>query len=86
MGRWDHGTRRWSVLLLERVLCYTEEWADELGSGLGALAALLETRQDEMFPNITFPDDYNTAVLKAAYIFSYLTYVIYYLSKYDLSN
>jgi hypothetical protein len=44
-----------------------------IGSGLGALAALLEVREKEMFPDVKFPDNYNTAVLKAAYIFSYLT-------------
>ena len=49
-----------------------------VGSGLGALATLLETRQEEMFPNVDFPENYTTAVFKAAYIFSYLTYVIQY--------
>jgi hypothetical protein len=29
-----------------------------------------------MFPNIDYPPEYNTAILKAAYIFSYLTYVL----------
>lgn len=45
------------------------------GSGLGALAALFETREKEMFPDIKFPAEYNTPVYKAAYIFSYLTCV-----------
>lgn len=33
----------------------------------------METRTDDMFPEVNFPKDYNTPVLKAAYIFSYLT-------------
>lgn len=44
-----------------------------LGSGLGALATLLESHEKDMFPNIEFPPNYNTAVFKASYIFSYLT-------------
>jgi hypothetical protein len=41
---------------------------------LGALATLLETKkQNDLFPNVDFPPEYNTAVLKAAYLFSYLT-------------
>jgi len=46
-----------------------------IGSGLGALAALLETKEKEMFPEVKFPAEYNTAIFKAAYLFSYLTYV-----------
>lgn len=70
MGRWYHGSRRWSVYTS---YCRKGGLADDPGSGLGALATLLETKQKEMFPNLDFPKDYNTAVLKAAYIFSYLT-------------
>lgn len=44
----------------------------DLGSGIGALANLLD-RNDSLFPTIRFPDTHNTALLKAAYVFSYLT-------------
>ena len=44
------------------------------GSGMGALASLLREQEPKsMFPDVTFPQDYNTPVLKAAYIFSFLT-------------
>jgi hypothetical protein len=44
------------------------------GSGIGALATLFEHRDPStMFKHLVFPLTHNTAVLKAAYIFSYLT-------------
>lgn len=50
--------------------------ADFVGSGLGALVNLLEQRDaGSLFPNLEFPATHNTAVLRAAYVFSYLTCV-----------
>jgi hypothetical protein len=47
-----------------------------VGSGLGALVSLLEHRDaSSLFPNLEFPATHNTAVLRAAYVFSYLTCV-----------
>lgn len=44
-----------------------------VGSGIGALARHLERYPaEQLFPNVEFPEDYGTPVLKAAYIFSYL--------------
>lgn len=50
--------------------------ADFVGSGLGALVNLLEHRDaSSLFPDLEFPATHNTAVLRAAYVFSYLTCV-----------
>jgi len=44
------------------------------GSGLGALAALIERNgTKDLFPDTTFPEAYNSPILKAAYIFSFLS-------------
>lgn len=44
------------------------------GSGIGALATLFKSYPaDHMFPSIEFPETYSTPVLKAAFVFSYLT-------------
>lgn len=43
------------------------------GSGIGALSDLLDRGdQSKLFPDVRFPDTHNTAVLRAAYIFSHL--------------
>ncbi|WVQ77839.1 hypothetical protein IAR50_007536 [Cryptococcus sp. DSM 104548] len=62
---------------------YASRWEDgvlgvEGGSGLGALATLLSTRKaKDLFPGVVFPREYNTPLLKASYIFSFLSsYVI----------
>lgn len=47
----------------------------EGGSGLGALSLILSPpgSAKRVFPQLSFPQDYNTPVLKAAYIFSFLS-------------
>ncbi|WVQ80159.1 hypothetical protein IAT38_002264 [Cryptococcus sp. DSM 104549] len=61
------------------VKALSSRWEDgilalEGGSGLGALSSLLTTQAAaSMFPTLTFPPDYNTPVLQAAYVFSFLT-------------
>ncbi|TYJ54479.1 hypothetical protein B9479_004899 [Cryptococcus floricola] len=62
---------------------YGSKWEDgvlgvEGGSGLGALATLLSTRKaKDLFPGVVFPRGINTPLLKASYIFSFLSsYVI----------
>ncbi|WRT66664.1 uncharacterized protein IL334_003624 [Kwoniella shivajii] len=46
----------------------------EGGSGLGSLASILaSTSSSSLFPGLTFPDNYNTPLLQAAYVFSFLT-------------
>ena len=68
---------------------YTSRWEDGIlgleggeprvvtltpGSGLGALAALIERNgTKDLFPDTTFPEAYNSPILKAAYIFSFLS-------------
>jgi hypothetical protein len=48
--------------------------ADHPGSGIGALTNLLKAQPvEELFPNVDFPETHNTPILKAAYIFSFLT-------------
>nr|XP_018262741.1 uncharacterized protein I303_04221 [Kwoniella dejecticola CBS 10117]OBR84899.1 hypothetical protein I303_04221 [Kwoniella dejecticola CBS 10117] len=45
----------------------------EGGSGLGALASILSnTPPSTLFPGLTFPPAYNTPVLQAAHVFSFL--------------
>ncbi|GMK55203.1 hypothetical protein CspeluHIS016_0202590 [Cutaneotrichosporon spelunceum] len=56
-GRWEDG-----ILALEG------------GSGIGALANLLRLHATEdLFPDVDFPQTHNSPVLKAAYIFSFLS-------------
>lgn len=44
------------------------------GSGLGALSTLFSSQSpDTMFPDITFPTDYNTPLLQASYVFSFVS-------------
>ncbi|KAK8864671.1 hypothetical protein IAR55_001922 [Kwoniella newhampshirensis] len=56
-----------------------KSWEDGLlalegGSGLGALVSLLSTiPPSTLFPKISFPPEYNSPLLQAAYIFSFLT-------------
>lgn len=46
----------------------------DVGSGLGALVNLLAYKDtSDLFPTLDFPDGWNTAVLKASYVFSHLT-------------
>lgn len=46
----------------------------EGGSGIGALAALFRLHDPEsMFPELAIPPEHNSPVLKAAYVFSYLS-------------
>ena len=46
------------------------------GSGLGALSTLLERHSpSHLFPSLQFPKTHDTPVLRAAYIFSLLTFV-----------
>ncbi len=48
-----------------------------IGSGLGALATLLERDSpSELFPGLSFPSSHDTPVLQAAYVFSFLTCVL----------
>ncbi|KLT45384.1 hypothetical protein CC85DRAFT_231499, partial [Cutaneotrichosporon oleaginosum] len=57
----------------------SSRWEDgilalEGGSGIGALTNLLKTHPvEELFPNVNFPETHNSPILKAAYIFSFLT-------------
>lgn len=47
---------------------------DNAGSGIGALTNLLKTHPvEELFPHVDFPETHNSPILKAAYIFSFLT-------------
>ncbi|BEJ16385.1 hypothetical protein CspHIS471_0509900 [Cutaneotrichosporon sp. HIS471] len=56
-GRWEDG-----ILALEG------------GSGIGALTNLLRMHAaEELFPNVDFPETHNSPILKAAYIFSFLS-------------
>ncbi|WVO19407.1 uncharacterized protein IAS62_000688 [Cryptococcus decagattii] len=56
-----------------------QRWEDgilglEGGSGLGALSTLFSSQSpDTMFPDITFPTDYNTPLLQASYVFSFVS-------------
>ena len=59
--------RRLAVSQQEQTLIAT-------GSGLGALATLLERHSPSiLFPSLSFPDSHHTPVLQAAYIFSFLS-------------
>ncbi|ORY26323.1 low-affinity phosphodiesterase [Naematelia encephala] len=58
---------------------YLSAWEDGIlalegvGSGLGALAMLLESKGEKsLFPTLKFPKTHDTPLLKAAYVFSYL--------------
>lgn len=44
------------------------------GSGIGALTSLFTIYPSEkLFPYVDFPDTHNSPILKAGYIFSFLT-------------
>lgn len=55
------------------------KWEDgivalEGGSGIGALAQLFKYHDAAaMFPELAIPPEHNSPVLKAAYVFSYLS-------------